>query len=58
MFRLRDTRALRFTWDRLGLLDVFASILHRIARDQTPIGSSCRTTVVVEPSGATLEHLD
>ncbi|MBK9576870.1 MAG: type VI secretion system baseplate subunit TssF [Fibrobacterota bacterium] len=58
LIRLRDTTCAPDTWDRLGLLDVFASILHRIARDQTPIGSSCRTTVVVEPSGATLEHLD
>lgn len=57
-FRLRDTTCAPDTWDRLGLLDVFASILHRIARDQTPIGSRCHTTVVVEPSGATLEHID
>jgi len=56
--RLRDTTCAPDTWDRLGLLDAYASILHRIARDQTPIGAGCRTTVVVEPSGATLEHVD
>jgi hypothetical protein len=53
-FRLRDTTCTPDTWDRLGVLDAFASILGELAEEETPIGFRSLTTVVVEPAGVDL----
>lgn len=53
--RLRDTTCTPDTWDRLGVIDAFGSVLLAIARDATPIGARTKLTVVVEPAGVTLE---
>ena len=52
--RLRDTTCTPDTWDRLGVLDAFASILGKLAQEETPIGFRSLTTVVVEPAGVEL----
>jgi len=52
--RLRDTTCTPDTWERLGVLDAFASILGELVEEETPIGSRALTTVVVEPAGVEL----
>ena len=52
--RLRDTTCTPDTWERLGVLDAFASILGELVEEETPIGSRSVTTVVVEPAGVEL----
>ncbi|HXP90888.1 MAG TPA: type VI secretion system baseplate subunit TssF [Fibrobacteria bacterium] len=52
--RLRDTTCTPETWERLGVLDAFARILGRMVQEETPIGSLCATTVVIEPAGVEL----
>jgi type VI secretion system protein ImpG len=52
--RLRDTTCTPDTWDRIGVLDAFASILGEFAEEETPIGSRSLTMVVVEPAGVEL----
>jgi type VI secretion system protein ImpG len=49
--RLRDTTCTPETWDRLGLLDAFGSILWGIVQDATPIGSKGELEVLVDPAG-------
>lgn len=53
--RLRDTTCTPDTWDRLGVIDAFGSALSGIVRDATPIGSRTRLTILVEPSGVSLD---
>ncbi|MEN9307856.1 MAG: hypothetical protein RL173_1788 [Fibrobacterota bacterium] len=53
--RLRDTTCTPETWERLGVIDAFGSVLLGIVRDATPIGSTTALTVVVEPAGVVLE---
>lgn len=53
--RLRDTTCTPDTWDRLGVIDAFGSVLLGIARDATPIGSRTKLQLVVEPAGSVLE---
>lgn len=56
VFRLRDTTCTPDTWERLGLLDAFGSVLARLAEEETPLGFRTRTTVVVEPCGVEFEY--
>lgn len=53
--RLRDTTCTPDTWDRLGVIDAFGSVLLGIVRDATPIGSLTRLRIVVDPAGVSLE---
>lgn len=53
--RLRDTTCTPDTWDRLGILDAFGSVLLGIVRDATPLGSLTKLTLVVDPAGVVLE---
>lgn len=53
--RLRDTTATPDTWERLGVIDAFGSVLLEIVRDATPIGSRTRLTLQVEPAGVAME---
>jgi len=53
--RLRDTTCTPDTWDRLGVIDAFGSVLLKIAEDATPIGARTKLTVLVEPSGVMLD---
>lgn len=52
--RLRDTTCTPETWERLGVLDAYASLLGELVEEETPIGSRSLTTVVVEPAGVEL----
>lgn len=53
--RLRDTTCTPDTWDRLGVIDAFGSVLRGIVRDATPIGSLTRLRLVVDPAGVSME---
>lgn len=53
--RLRDTTCTPDTWDRLGVLDAFGSVLLGIVRDATPLGALTKLTLVVDPAGVVLE---
>lgn len=53
--RLRDTTCTPETWDRLGVIDAFGSVLFGLVRDSTPIGSRTRLQLVVDPAGIPLE---
>lgn len=53
---LRDTTCTPDTWDRLGTIDAFGTILFAIVQDATPIGSRTKLTIIVEPSGVKLER--
>jgi len=53
--RLRDTTCTPDTWDRLGILDAFGSVLLGIVRDATPLGSLTKLTLVVDPAGVVLD---
>jgi type VI protein secretion system component VasA len=55
---LRDTTCTNDTWDRLGQLEAFASVLWCFVKDETPIGSRGRLRLHVEPAGATFEYGD
>lgn len=49
--RLRDTTCTPETWDRLGLIDAFGSVLWGIVQDEIPIGSKGELEVLVDPAG-------
>lgn len=53
--RLRDTTCTPDTWDRLGVIDAFGSVLFGLVQDSTPIGSRTRLQLVVDPAGIPLE---
>lgn len=53
--RLRDTTCTPDTWDRLGVIDAFGSVLLGIVRDATPIGSLTRLRLLVDPAGVSME---
>ncbi|MEN9306436.1 MAG: hypothetical protein RL173_368 [Fibrobacterota bacterium] len=53
--RLRDTICTPDTWERLGVIDAFGSVLLKIAEDATPIGARTKLSVLVEPAGVALE---
>jgi len=55
---LRDTTCTPETWDRLGLLDAFGSVLWGLVRDAVPIGSKGALDLVVEPAGIVLSWKD
>jgi len=54
--RLRDATCAPETWDRIGILDAFGSILFDFVRDATEIGSRSRLRVLVEPAGIALDY--
>lgn len=54
--RLRDATCTPETWDRIGILDAFGSVLFAFVEDATEIGSRCRLKVLVEPAGIELEY--
>jgi type VI protein secretion system component VasA len=54
--RLRDATCTPETWDRIGILDAFGSILHAFVQDATEIGSRSRLRVLVEPAGIALDY--
>jgi type VI secretion system protein ImpG len=54
--RLRDATCTPDTWDRIGILDAFGSILHAFVQDATEIGSRSRLRMLVEPAGITLDY--
>jgi len=56
--RLRDTTCTHETWDRLGLLDAFGSVLWRFVRNEIPLGARGRLRVHIEPAGAVFEYGD
>ena len=56
--RLRDTTCTPETWDRLGILDAFGSVLWGIVRDSAPIGSKGALDLVVDPAGVVLSWKD
>lgn len=53
--RLRDTTSTPETWDRLGVIDTFGSVLFGLVQDSTPIGSRTRLQLAVDPAGIVLE---
>lgn len=53
--RLRDTTCTPDTWDRLGAIDAFGSVLFGLVQDSTPIGSRTRMRLAVDPAGIVLE---
>lgn len=54
--RLRDATCTPETWDRIGILDAFGSVLFAFVEDATEIGSRSRLRVLVEPSGIALDY--
>lgn len=54
--RLRDATCTPETWDRIGILDAFGSVLFAFVEDATEIGSRSRLKVLVEPSGIALDY--
>jgi hypothetical protein len=53
---LRDPTCTPETWDRIGILDAFGSVLFAFVRDATEIGSRSGLRVRVEPAGIDLEY--
>lgn len=53
--RLRDTTCTPDTWDRLGVIDGYGSVLFGLVQDSTPIGSRTRLQLAVDPAGIALE---
>ena len=56
--RLRDTTCTPETWDRLGLLDAFGSVLWTFVKNATPLGSRSSLRVTIDPAGSTHEYGD
>lgn len=54
--RLRDATCTPETWDRIGILDAFGSVLHAFVQDATEIGSRSRLRLLVEPAGIALDY--
>ncbi len=44
------------SWERIGSLDVFASLVHRLFKDRIPLGTVLSLTLQILPVGLTLEH--
>ena len=53
--RLRDTTCTPDTWERLGVIDAFGSVLLKLIQEETPIGSRTRLRILVDPAGVVLE---
>lgn len=54
--RLRDEACEPRSWDRLGQWDALARRLWELFDEATPLGSTLRLRLVIEPSGTVLEH--
>lgn len=53
--RLRDRTCTPDTWERLGAIDAFGSVLFGLVQEATPIGSRTRMQLVVDPAGVRLD---
>jgi type VI secretion system protein ImpG len=52
---LRDTTCTPESWDRIGLLDAFGSILWGIVREEIPLGSKGELEMIVDPAGVRMK---
>lgn len=55
---LTDDSILADSWDRIGLLDVFAGLIQRLLSIRSPQGSRLVLTLAILPLGLELEHAE